>query len=101
MYDVSLWYTFQWMLFFRKKRYIKIKKDPDDDIGFDINGGNMTGIFVTNIFEGSNAEAAGVQVGDKIFKVCSWAYLLVFSENFFSNCFISKTHSASTNYDYM
>ncbi|XP_070552650.1 PDZ domain-containing protein 11-like [Ptychodera flava] len=53
-------------------RIVKFKRNRyNDQLGFNIRGGkeHRCGIYVSKVYQGSNAERIGIQVGDKLISV--------------------------------
>lgn len=50
-------------------RVIRLEKKPLDGLGLEVSGGYRVGIYVIELPENSVCKAAGLQVGDRLFKV--------------------------------
>ena len=48
---------------------IRLEKKPLDGLGLEVSGGYRVGIYVVELQEDSVCKAAGLHVGDRLFKV--------------------------------
>ncbi|CAH3197016.1 unnamed protein product, partial [Porites evermanni] len=53
-------------------RVIRLEKKPLDGLGLEVSGGYRVGIYVIELLENSVCKAAGLQVGDRLFKLNSY-----------------------------
>ena len=50
-------------------RIIRLEKKPLHTLGLEVSGGNMLGIYVTELSEDSVLKATGLRIGDRLLKV--------------------------------
>ena len=60
-------------------RVIRLEKKPLDGLGLEVSGGYRVGIYVIELLENSVCKAAGLQVGDRLFKVRNLTLSFCFS----------------------
>ena len=63
---------------FASPRVIRLEKKPLDSLGLEVSGGYRVGIYVIELQENSVCRAAGLQVGDRLFKVRHTYYSVSF-----------------------
>ena len=49
---------------------MRLEKQVFQSLGLEVTGGNLVGIYVKELTEDSVCKAAGLNVGDRLFKVC-------------------------------
>ena len=55
--------------FVSRPRVIRLDKKPFDSLELEVSGGNLLGIYVTELMEESVLKAAGLKIGDRLLKV--------------------------------
>ena len=55
--------------FVSRPRVIRLDKKPFDSLELEVSGGNLLGIYVTELTEESVLKAAGLKIGDRLLKV--------------------------------
>lgn len=51
-------------------RVMRLEKQAFQSLGLEVTGGNLVGIYVKELTDDSVCKAVGLNVGDRLFKVC-------------------------------